>query len=235
LQQRSEWGSGIQVKVCGINARAAFLAARDAGADFIGLVFFPGSPRYVRPEQAAAIVGEEAFPPRVGLFVDPTDVEVERTLGAVRLDALQIYAAPERAAAIRATFGLPVWRSVSVRDAADIPAEAGGADRLLIEPRAPRDATRPGGNAVTLDWALLRRWTPPAPWLLAGGLTVGNVSEAIRLSGAVAVDVSSGVESSPGVKSADAIHAFVRTAKGSRPDRRDRGGSLIAACDQPLA
>ena len=132
----------------------------------------------------------------------------------MRLDILQLYGAVDLAA-LRARFGLPIWRAVGVATAADLPVAAGGADRLLVEAKPPPDATRPGGNAVRFDWSLLRGWHAPAPWILAGGLTVDNVAEAIRITGAWAVDVSSGVERTHGVKDPALIRAFIANARAS--------------------
>ena len=205
----------VRVKICGINSAAAIDAAVAADADWIGFVFFPPSPRAVTPAQAAGLAARHPDgPPRVGLFVDPAEAEVAAALAALRLDVLQLYAAPERVVALRARFGLPVWRAMGVTVAADLPAEAGGADALLIEAKPPPGATRPGGNAARIDWAILRGWAAPTPWILAGGLTPDNVAAAISASGARAVDVSSGVESAPGVKDPALIRAFVRAARG---------------------
>lgn len=201
------------VKICGVNDAAAFDAAVDAGADFVGFVFFPRSPRHVTPAEAAGLSARHAGGPcRVGLFVDPSDDEIAAVLAEVALSALQIYAPAERTAELRTRFNLPVWRAVGVTKRADLP-DAAGADQLLIEPRPPADATRPGGNAATLDWSLLSGWTAPAPWLLAGGLTPANVATAIRATGAPGVDVSSGVERWPGAKDPALIRAFIAAAK----------------------
>jgi phosphoribosylanthranilate isomerase len=116
--------------------------------------------------------------------------------------------------ALRSRFGHPVWRPVGVATAGDLPLELGSADALLLEAKPPADATRPGGNAVSFDWTLTRNWHPPGPWLLAGGLDPGNVADAIRLSGAEAVDVSSGVERAKGIKDPGLIRAFIRNARG---------------------
>ncbi len=206
----------IRVKICGVKSAAAYDAAVEAGADWIGLVFFPGSPRYIGAAQAAALVARHhGGPPRVGLFVSPDDAAVADILAAVKLDVLQVYDTPVRVAALAARFGVPVWRSVPVGAGGDLPRDAGAAAALLIEPRAPAGATRPGGNAVALDWSLLRGWRPGFPWLLAGGLTPDNVAEAIAASGAEAVDVSSGVETAPGEKSAGLIRAFVAAARAN--------------------
>ena len=205
----------IRIKICGVNDAAAFDATVAAGADWLGFVFFAASPRAVSPAQAAALSARQTGGPlRVGLFVEPTDAEIVAVLGAVRLDVLQLYVAAPRAADIRSKFGLPVWRAVGVTQAADLPAEAGGVDGFVVEPKPPSGATQPGGNATALEWSLLAGWRAPAPWLLAGGLTPGNVAEAIRASNARAVDVSSGVESRRGVKDPALITAFVAAARG---------------------
>jgi phosphoribosylanthranilate isomerase len=206
----------IKVKICGINDPVAFDTAVEAGADWLGFVFFPPSPRYVTPQTAASLSARNpGGPPRVGLFVDPSMAEIARVLETVKLDILQIYGVLDQLAAIKARFGLPVWRAVGVTGRTDLPADALGADRLLIEAKAPAGANRPGGNATTFDWSILRGWTAPAPWMLAGGLTPDNVATAIRQTEADAVDVSSGVESSKGVKDAALIRAFIAAAKGS--------------------
>jgi phosphoribosylanthranilate isomerase len=206
------------VKICGINSPAAFDAAVEAGADWVGFVFFPPSPRFVMPSSAAALSGRVAGgPARVGLFVEPDLAAIARVLDTVALDVLQIYGALDGLAAIRARFGLPIWRAVGVSSAADLPTETLGGDRLLLEAKPPVGADRPGGNATTFDWSVLLGWAAPAPWVLAGGLTVDNVATAIRETGAEVVDVSSGVESSKGVKDVGLIRAFVASAKGALP------------------
>lgn len=203
-----------RVKICGINSAEALDAAVDAGADYVGFVFFPRSPRAVTPAQAAALsAGRPGSPARVGLFVDPTDDDVAAALASIALDALQIYGAPGRAASLRARFGVAAWAAVGVGSASDLPSTAPGVDGLLIEAKAPPDAAHPGGNAQLFDWSILHGWNAPAPWMLAGGLTPDNVAEAVRTSGASAVDVSSGVERSRGVKDPALIRAFVRNAK----------------------
>ncbi len=204
----------MRVKICGVNSPAAFDAAAEAAADWVGFVFFERSPRHVTPAAAAALSHRlPNGPRRVGLLVDPTDDAVAAVLDALPLHALQLYAPPARIAAIRARFGVPVWRAIGVAGPADLPDGAGVAACLVIEPRAPAGADRPGGNATTMDWSMLAGWEPGVPWLLAGGLTPGNVGQAIAQSGAVAVDVSSGVESAPGVKDPALIAAFVAAAR----------------------
>jgi phosphoribosylanthranilate isomerase len=204
----------IRVKICGMNDAASFDAAVEAGADWIGFVFFPRSPRALQPDEAARLSARHAGgPKRVGLFVAPSDADIAAVLERVRLDVLQLYVEAPRAAELRARFGVPVWRAAGVTVAADLPAEAGGADGFIVEPKPPAGATRPGGNAVALDWSLLAGWAAPAPWLLAGGLTPENVAAAIHASEARAVDVSSGVERSRGVKDPALIRAFVAAAR----------------------
>ncbi len=204
----------MKVKICGINDAAGFDTVIDAGADWVGFVFFPPSPRYITPEAAAALSARTpGGPPRVGLFVNPTADQIAATLDVIRLDVLQLYGADT--GAMRARFGLPIWRAVGVDSPADLPTDSNGADRLLIEAKPPPDATRPGGNAVSFDWTLLRGWKSPVPWVLAGGLTPANVAAAIRETGARAVDVSSGVEKAKGVKDPALIRAFIANARAA--------------------
>ena len=202
-----------RVKLCGVNSILAMDAAVEAGADWIGFVFAP-SPRCVTPDQAEALSTRHAGGPlRVGLFVDPTEADIEAALEAVPLDVLQLYAPPARAAELRDSFGVAVWRAIGVCTPADLPDGTEPIDGYVLDAKPPPGAARPGGNAVAFDWALLRGWAAPLPWLLAGGLTPENVAAAIAASGAAAVDVSSGIESAPGVKDADRIARFVRAAR----------------------
>ena len=205
-----------KVKICGINDPVAFDTAVEAGADWVGFVFFPASPRYVAPAIAAALSRRVAGgPPRVGLFVEPTAAVIAQVLDTLKLDVLQVYGHLDGLAALQARYGLPIWRAVGVSGPADLPVDAGGAERLVLEAKPPPGADRPGGNATTFDWSVLSGWRAPAPWLLAGGLTVDNVASAMKATGADAVDVSSGVETSRGVKDAELIRAFIRAAKGA--------------------
>ncbi|SFK54405.1 phosphoribosylanthranilate isomerase [Falsiroseomonas stagni] len=207
------------VKICGINDEAAMRAA--AGADLVGYVFFPPSPRAVTPARAAALSATVSGGPlRVGLFVDPTDDQLAETLAAVPLDILQLHGeeTPDRCAAIRARFGLPVMKALGIASAADLDALAAYApvvDRFLLDAKAPPGAPLPGGNAAPFDWTLTAGRAIPRPWLLAGGLTPDNVAEAIRISGAPGVDVSSGVEASRGVKDPARVAAFVAAARAA--------------------
>lgn len=203
----------VRVKICGINSPDAFDAAVDAGADWLGFAFFPPSPRFVTPTTAAALSARyPGGPLRVGLFVDPTAEAIARALATMPLDILQLYGTID-VAALRTRFGRPIWRAVGIGAAADLPHDAGGADALVLEAKPPPHATRPGGNATAFNWSLLRGWAAPAPWILAGGLTPDNVTEAIRATGATAVDVSSGVESVRGVKDPMLIRTFIANAR----------------------
>ncbi|WP_424812831.1 phosphoribosylanthranilate isomerase [Roseococcus sp. YIM B11640] len=210
-----------EVKICGIRSAEGLEAAARAGADFVGFVFFPPSPRAVTPAEAGALsAGLTGGPRRAGLFVDPTDDLLAETLAGVKLDILQLHGAetPERVAAIRARFGLPVMKAIGIGTEADlaaIPAFAKVADRLLLDAKPPVDAELPGGNAAPFEWRLARLAPIPVPWLLAGGLTPANVAEAIATSGAPGVDVSSGVERSRGVKDPALIADFIRAARGA--------------------
>ncbi len=208
------------MKICGISTPDAYEAA--ATADYVGFVFFPPSPRFVTPAQAASLATGTAA--HVGLFVDPTDDQVAEVLDSVALDILQLVASPERATALRRRFGRPVWRAVGVHAPADLP-KTMDCDALLLDARPPPGATRPGGNAVAFDWLLLANWQAPGPWVLAGGLHPGNVAAAIATTGAAAVDVSSGVERAPGVKDPARIEAFLRAARAPAANRSLEGST----------
>ncbi len=202
------------VKICGINSPASFDAVVEAGADFLGFVFFPPSPRFVSAAQAASLSARHPRgPQRVGLFVKPTAADIAAVLAEVRLDILQIHASPAEAAALKRQFGLPIWRSLGLATAEDFPDRAEPVDGYVAEHKPPPGATRPGGNAVQADWPLLARWQPEKFWLLAGGLRPENVAEALRITGAPGADVSSGVESQPGEKSPALIRAFVEAVR----------------------
>ncbi|MCW3477278.1 phosphoribosylanthranilate isomerase [Limobrevibacterium gyesilva] len=205
-----------RIKICGVNDPVAFDAAIEAGADYVGFVFFAASPRSVTLARAAELSARHPGGPlRVGLFVKPGDDEIAAALAAVKLDVLQLYAPAARVAALRERFGVPVWRAVGIAAAADLPHAAAGADGLLIEAKPPEGATRPGGNAVSFDWSLLSGWHAPSPWVLGGGLTPDNVAAAIRATHAPTVDVSSGVERARGVKDPALIRAFVAAARAA--------------------
>ncbi len=210
----------VAVKICGITSEDAMEAAVNAGADYVGLVFYPPSPRAVTPDRAFELV--EFLPDdvmKVGLFVDADDALLNTVLTHLRLDLLQFHGSesPERLEQVRLEYGIPVMKMIPVSVAADLGAAQpylAVADHLLFDAKPPKGATLPGGNAQAFDWTVLagRHWG--LPWMLAGGLTPANVAEALRVTGAQAVDVSSGVESAPGIKDPALIHAFITAAKG---------------------
>lgn len=210
------------VKICGIKDSAALEAARQAGADMVGFVFFPPSPRAVTPTEAGLLVRSyKDGPKRVGLFVDPDDATLAATLAEVPLDILQLHGeeTPARAGEIRARFGKPVMKALGIGSKADLarlPDYVDKVDYFLLDARPPPGSALPGGNALAFDWALMKGEHPPRPWLLAGGLTPANVAEAIAASGAPGVDVSSGVESARGIKDPAAIAAFIAAARSER-------------------
>ncbi len=209
----------VRVKICGLRTAADMAAVVAAGAAYAGFVFFPKSPRHLTTDQARLLAF--AAPPglaKVALTVNADDVLLDAICDAVPLDMLQLHGteSPERVAQVRARYGLPVMKAVGVADEADLAALTEyslAADQILIDAKPPKGADLPGGNGLSFDWRLLvgRKWL--RPWMLAGGLTPDNVAEAIRLTGARQVDVSSGVESAPGVKDAGLMAAFVKAAQ----------------------
>ena len=209
----------IDVKICGIRTPDALSAAVTGGARYVGLVFYPKSPRAVDLDLAAELSRRVPTGVRVvGLFVDPSDDQLETTLGRVPLDLLQLHGSetPDRVADIRASASAPVMKAVRIATPADlepVSAFADVADMLLFDAKPPPNvAALPGGNGIPFDWTILagRQW--PLPWMLSGGLTADNLAEAVRLTGAQTVDVSSGVESRPGHKEPTLVSAFLRAA-----------------------
>lgn len=211
----------MRVKICGLTDAAAVAHAAGAGADYVGLVFFPPSPRALSIEEAQAVAAAApAGVRRVALTVDADDLSLARIVRAVPLEMLQFHGheSPERVEEIRARYDLPVMKVISVADEADLPRIAeyeDVADQLMIDAKPPPGATRPGGNALAFDWQLIAGRTWRRPWMLAGGLTPGNVADAVRLTGATQVDVSSGVEALPGVKDMEKVAAFIAAAKAT--------------------
>jgi len=208
----------MRVKICGLKDAGSVEAAVLAGARYIGLVFFEKSPRHIDPAKAAALALDVPMGvAKVALTVNASNGFLDALTARVPLDMLQLHGreSPERVAEIRARYGLPVMKALGVADAADLGQIAGYeevADQILVDAKPPKNAVLPGGNGLAFDWRLLqgRKWQKP--WMLAGGLHPGNVAEAIRLTGARQVDVSSGVESAPGVKDRALIKAFVEAA-----------------------
>ncbi len=207
-----------RVKICGLRDAASVATAVEAGARYLGFVFFAKSLRNIAVAQARDLAVEVPMGvAKVALVVNATDAELAEIVEAVPLDMLQLHGAetPARVAEIRARFGLPVMKAIGVAEAADlaqIPGYEAVADQILLDAKAPKGAVLPGGNGLAFDWRLVKDHKFSKPWMLAGGLTPENVAEAVRLTGALQVDVSSGVESSAGVKDAALIRAFLRAA-----------------------
>ncbi len=211
--------SSAQIKICGINDPAAMDAVVAAHADYAGLVFYPPSPRNVGLQDASLLAERSGSQiKRVGLFVDADEGSIGDAVSAGRLDALQLHGSesPARAAELRARFGLPVWKAIAVAGPGDVERAsqyAGAADLILFDAKTPK-GTLPGGMGLSFDWSLLAAYRGSLPWGLAGGISPANVAEAIRKTGAPLVDVSSGVESEPGVKDPDRIAAFANVVRG---------------------
>lgn len=207
-----------RVKICGLKTPDDIAVVARSGAVYAGLVFFPKSPRNIDIATARTLALEAPVGlAKVALLVNPDDALLDAVTAEVPLDMLQLHGkeSPERLAEIRARTGLPVMKAIGVADEADLPAIAdyeAVADQLLIDAKPPKAAELPGGNGLSFDWRLIagREWK--RPWMLAGGLTPDNVAEAIRLTGATQVDVSSGVESAPGVKDPEKILSFAQAA-----------------------
>ena len=209
-------GADTKIKICGLTTPEAVAAVNEIRADMAGLVFFPKSPRNVSISDACALAGGLASSVQsVALVVDAPDHELDEIIGGVAPNMLQLHGAetPERVAALRARHGLPVMKALGVagpEDLAAIDTYAQVADQILVDAKPPKGGELPGGNGLTFDWRLItgRRW--PVPWMLAGGLSDENVAEAVRLTGARQVDVSSGVERAPGDKDPARIAAFLK-------------------------
>ncbi|WP_338329477.1 phosphoribosylanthranilate isomerase [Commensalibacter sp. Nvir] len=199
----------IAIKVCGIKEENHYELLAKLNVDWVGLVFYPPSPRYITPEQASHLPDfKQQGLQRVGLFVHPDEEEIETVLEKVRLDVLQLYTSLEQACFIRKRFNIPVWLSKGIKRFSDLPTSC-PLDGLVIEAPASKTDTRPGGNSKQFDWRITQSWRAPKPWVLAGGLNCRNVDRAISLSGTRAVDVSSGVENQLGIKDSQLIQNFV--------------------------
>jgi phosphoribosylanthranilate isomerase len=208
----------VQVKICGLSTPETVDAAIVGGASHIGFVFFAKSPRNIVPEQAGALAERAKGRAKiVGLFVDPEPDFVNAVRKHVTLDIIQLHGdeRPALAARLSMTNGLEVWKAVPVRTTADL-AEAqkyrGSAQRILYDAKPPKGADLPGGNGLRFDWNLLKGHSHPLPWALSGGLDPRNLAEAVRITGAPLLDVSSGVERAPGMKDVDKIAAFLKAA-----------------------
>lgn len=218
----------VRVKICGLRSAEDVQMVAQAGAAYAGFVFFAKSPRNVSLE--AARIAALAAPLglcKVALTVDADDASLDAITEAVPLDMLQLHGheSPERVAEVKARYGLPVMKAIGVADEGDLAPlmeYALVADQLLIDAKPPKNAVLPGGNGLAFDWRLVaqRRWLKP--WMLAGGLSSENVAEAIRLTNVRQVDVSSGVESAPGIKAASLVQAFIRAAT-----KQDKGVPIL--------
>jgi phosphoribosylanthranilate isomerase len=210
------------VKICGLSTRETLDVALDAGADMVGFVFFPPSPRHLSLETARAL-GQQVKrrATKVALTVDADDATLASIIEALQPDILQLHGA-ETAARLRdikQKFGLEVMKVIAVEtltDLASLPGYAAAADRILFDARPPKEATRPGGLGAVFDWHVLQNLDLKLPFMVSGGLNAGNVAEAVRISRAGGVDISSGVECTPGVKDPEMIRAFIRAARATQ-------------------
>ncbi len=212
----------VSAKICGISTLEAARQAIKEGAVFLGFIHFAKSPRHLALNDMAslmqAIRAEGGNPPLVSVVVDPDDTTLDRLRDEVKPDLIQLHGheTPQRVADIAARTGLPLIKVISVATAADLdaaPTYEPYADYLMFDAKTPKDAAMPGGLGITFDWTLMRGYPGDKPWFLAGGLTPDNVADAARQSGAPLVDVSSGVESAPGVKSLEMISRFLKAVK----------------------
>ena len=211
----------LLVKICGLKTPEAVDVALSAGADMVGFVFFEPSPRHITMPAARAL-GErvKGRARKVALSVNADDELLAASIDALKPDLLQLHGqeTPDRVVVVRARFGIPVMKALPIsarEDLSPIHIYAKVADWLLFDARAPREATRPGGLGKVFDWRLLEKLDLAVPFMLSGGLDAGNVAEALAITRAPAVDVSSGVERAPGVKDSDKIRAFVRAARAA--------------------
>jgi phosphoribosylanthranilate isomerase len=211
----------LTVKICGLNTPQALDVALESGADLVGFVFFAPSPRHLALATARALGSRvQGRAGKVALTVDADDEMLRAVVEALKPDLLQLHGkeTPERVAAVRARFDLPVMKALPIaerKDLARIDLYKMVADRLIFDARAPQAATRPGGLGQPFDWTLLMGIDPGIPFMLSGGLDAGNVAEALRITRAPGVDVSSGVERAPGEKDADKIRGFIRAARAA--------------------
>jgi len=209
------------VKICGLSTPETLEAALLAGADMVGFVFFPASPRHVSLEIARSLGRQvNGRAKKVALSVDADDALLANSIDALQPDILQLHGKETvaRLRDIKQKFGLPVMKAVAVEtrsDLAALPGYAAVADRILFDAKAPRGATRPGGLGTAFDWHLLENLDLKLPFMVSGGLNAANVAEAVRVTGAGGVDISSGVERAPGVKDPEMIRAFVRAARAT--------------------
>lgn len=214
----------VDAKICGLTDARSMAAAAEAGAAYVGFIFYPPSPRYVTPATAAELARHAGCAVKVAVTVDLSDEDLAAILETAPIDLIQLHGSetPERVGEVRQRFGLPVMKSVAVAGVDDLDradAYSGVADRLLFDAKPPKETpdALPGGNARSFDWQLLAGRSWPLPWMLSGGLDAQNLAEAVAISRAPAVDVSSGVEDAPGRKSPEKIRALLAAAQRLRP------------------
>lgn len=226
----------VEIKICGLSTPEALEASATAGADLAGFIFFKKSPRNVAPEQAAGLAQFARSIARplgtVAVTVNEDDTALDAIVAAMAPDFLQLHGreTPDRVADLKQRHGLPVIKAFAIRDESDleklVPYE-GIADRFLLDAKAPEGSDLPGGNGVSFDWKLLQSLHTQTPWMLSGGLDAANIGEALTISGATAIDVSSGVEMAPGRKDIAKIAAFIKTVRELPPGSAD--GKIAAA------
>ncbi len=211
----------LLVKICGLSTRETLDAALGAGADMVGFVFFPPSPRHLSLAAARELGSQvKRRAVKVALTVDADDETLENIVDALKPDLLQLHGheTVARLRDIKQRFGLPVMKAIAVESAADLaplPGYAAVADRILFDARAPKGATRPGGLGAVFDWHVLENLDLKLPFMVSGGLSADNVADAVRITRAGGVDVSSGVERAPGVKDVEMIEKFIRAARAT--------------------
>lgn len=224
---------GPVIKICGLSSADTLAHALDAGADMVGLVFFPKSPRHVELEAAArlaALAGDRAI--KVALTVDAADDLLKSIVAAAKPDMLQLHGkeSPARAMEIRSLFGLPVMKAIGISGRGDLATASlyhGAADRILFDAKPPAGADLPGGNGLVFDWDLLKNIDLPTPFMLSGGLDPENVAQALRRTGCGGVDVSSGVESAPGQKDPARMSAFIQSVRSATSDIETLGSEGV--------
>ncbi|PSJ58086.1 phosphoribosylanthranilate isomerase [Kumtagia ephedrae] len=215
----------LDIKICGLKTLETLAVALDGGASHVGFIFFAKSPRYVEPDLAGRL--REAARGRakaVAVVVNADDAFLDRIVSETKPDMLQLHGreTPERVAEVKARYGLPAMKAFSVSESADLDRIApyrGIADRFLFDAKPPKGSELPGGNGVSFDWRLLRELDPKLDYLLSGGLNAENVGEALALAGPPGIDISSGVESAPGVKDVGLIDGFFRAVGAARAGR----------------
>lgn len=215
----------LDIKICGLKTDAALAAALDAGASHVGFIFFPRSPRHIAVEEAAHLrKAARGRAKAVAVTVDADDEALDRIVAAMEPDILQLHGheSPQRVAEVKARYGLAVMKAFALREAADLDAIAayrGVADRFLFDAKPPAGSELPGGNGVSFDWRLLAGLDADVDYMLSGGLNAANIGDAIRLANPSGIDISSGVESAPGVKDAALIEQFFRAVRAATGER----------------